>query len=53
MDPDLLLLLRCNLSFFLDKLDVLEVFHFLIDYFNLEAKPDVAGDAEVVDAAAG
>lgn len=53
MYPDLLLFLRCDLSFFLDELNILEVFHFLIDYLGLQAKPYVACDTEVVNSSAG
>jgi hypothetical protein len=53
MYANLLLFFRSDLSFFLDEFNILEVFHFLINYFHLQAKPDVACDAEVVNPSAG
>lgn len=52
MDADLLLLLGHGLRLLLHELDVLEVFHLLVDHFLPEPEPDLVGYAEVVNASA-
>lgn len=52
MDTDLFLLLANDLSFFFNEVDVFEILHLLVDYFFLEAKPNIVGDGQIVNAPA-
>lgn len=52
MNTDLFLLLWYNFGFFFYELDVFEILHFLVDYFFLEAQPNITGYGKVVDSSA-
>lgn len=52
MDADLLLLLGHRLRLLLHELDILKIFHLLVNYLLPETKPYLIGNAEVVDSSA-